>query len=241
MSETTCPAAQLRRILQAFQIKGRCIFFSGAAFFLHKSLCESKIQGSIHNLLVFVAGDAAVQFRKLRILFIGGILAHEADIKAVLWQLLCDPVHQPDGVILTAGKNQMPDDDSAVHDRGCFSGYLFEVRVPGLADHLRNCFRGSLEIERSLGVARRQFRAFVFEIRKPDIHIILQRLDRFRPFITAAVVDNRNAQPVFDKIQCRDDPGQKMGGGYQAYVVGTLILKAQKDIGQLTCSQCFAV
>ena len=135
----------------------------------------------------------------------------------------------------------MADDDSAVHDRSCFSWYLFEVRFSGLADHLRNCFCGSLEIEGSLGVARRQFRAFVFEIRKPDIHIILQRLDRFCPFITAAVVDNRNAQPVFDKIQCRDDPGQKMGGGYQTYIVGTLILKAQKDIGQLACSQCFAV
>ena len=33
----------------------------------------------------------------------------------------------------------MPDDDSAVHDRSYFSWYLFEVRFPGLAYHLRNC------------------------------------------------------------------------------------------------------
>ena len=109
MCETACLAAQLRRILQTFQIKGRCIFFFSAAFFLHKSLCESEIQGGIHNLLVFVAGDAAVQFRKLRILFIGGILAHKADVKAVLWQLLCHPVHQPDGVLFVAGEHQMPE------------------------------------------------------------------------------------------------------------------------------------
>lgn len=112
MSETTCPAAQLRQDITGLPDQRPVYILLWRAFFLHKSLCESEIQGGIHNLLIFVAGDAAVQFRKLRVLFIGSILAHEADIKAVLWQLLCDPVHQPDGVILTAGKNQMPDDDS---------------------------------------------------------------------------------------------------------------------------------
>ena len=46
---------------------------------------------------------------------------------------------------------------------------------------------------------------------------------------------------VPDQIQSRKDPGEKMGGSYQADVIGPLILQPQKGIGQLPGGKCFSV
>ena len=82
-------------------------------------------------------------------------------------------------------------------------------------------------------------RILVFEIRKPDIHIIFQCVDRFDSFISAAVIDHRNPKLVPDEFKSIYNQGKVLGGSDQVYVVGLLILKTEKNICQCLDRQLF--
>ena len=90
-----------------------------------------------------------------------------------------------------------------------------------------------------MGISEGQTVIIIFEVRKPDIHIIFQGQDGFNGFITAAVVDNGNGKLRADKVQGRRDMGQVLGRCHQIDVMGALGLQIQEDAGQLSGGQLF--
>ena len=127
-----------------------------------------------------------------------------------------------------AGQKKMTDNDT-------FSEIAFFIKNtrPCLTDHLVNGLDRPFPVIRHSGKTKSQFIIPVFKIRKPDIHGILQKADRFRLLIAAGIVYHRKCQPLFlCKCQPFQDPGNKMFSRHQIDVCCPLFLKFQKNLCQ---------
>lgn len=227
---------------KTFQIKRRRVFFFGTAFFLHEAIFQSQFQGGIYNSLIFVAGDTPVELRVFPAFVKRCVLTHQTDIILSFRQLFGNPVKQADGIFFLPRKNHMADDDTAVHQKNRFpAGNGMKDRCAGLQDHLPDGFGSNGEIIDSAGILHGKFRAEILEIRKPDVHVVFQRLNGLNAFVSAAVIDDRDVQAVPDLIQSRKNPGKIVRGGDQVDVVCALILQTEKNICQLPGADLFPV
>ena len=154
----------------------------------------------------------------------------------VPWQVLLYPVQKGNGIILMAGKDHVADDDALLH-KGWIC--LLPHRGACLPYHLEDGQGGAFKVITGVGISEGQTVIIIFEVRKPDIHIIFQGQDGFNGFITAAVVDNGNGKFRPGKVQGGRDMGQVLGGCHQVYVMGALVLQVQEDAGQMSCGQLF--
>ena len=223
-------------VLQAFQVKGRSVFLLCTALLLHEAMGEAKFQGSVHYPVIFIGGYAAVQSGKVAAAMTGRVLAHEADHVLVPGQVLLYPVQKGNGIILMAGKDHVADDDAFLHKgRICFLPH----RGACLPYHLEDGQGGAFKVIPGMGISEGQTVIIIFEVRKPDIHIIFQGQDGFNGFITAAVVDNGYGKFRPGKVQGGRDMGQVLGGGHQIDVMGAFVLQVQEDAGQMSCGQLF--
>lgn len=223
-------------VLQAFQVKRRSVFLLCTALLLHEAMGEAKFQGSVHYPVIFIGGYAAVQARIVAAAVTGRVLAHEADHVLVPGQVLLYPVQKGNGIILMAGKDHVADDDAFLHKgRICFLPH----RGACLPYHLEDGQGGAFKVITGMGISEGQTVIIIFEVRKPDIHVIFQGQDGFNGFITAAVVDNGDGKFGPGKVQGGRDMGQVLGGGHQIDVMGALVLQVQEDAGQMSCGQFF--
>ena len=111
----------LNLLLQPFQIKRRRIFLLCAAFFLHKPMDKSQLDGGINDLIVLIRCNSAVDLRETAAVIKRGVLAHQAHVVLPFRKVFLHPVQQKDGILPGPGQHHVAYDD-ALFSSGCRRG-----------------------------------------------------------------------------------------------------------------------
>lgn len=124
------------------------------------------VQGGVPGLR---GAEVAVDLGILVRLSQGDILTHEGEQDLSTWELLGHPVHDPSGLIETAGEEQVADDDSAAEQT-----VRTEYRRTHLAEHFQDRSLGDLWIVLRSGVTPGAVGGEIFQIGQIDAYLALQ-------------------------------------------------------------------
>ena len=91
---------------------------------------EPQLNRGIDDFLVFVACDAAVDFRIFAALVEGGVLAHKAYQKMPLREVVVNPVEQADGIVFVFRKNDFRSLSSVQSAQGASASHKDHIYPP---------------------------------------------------------------------------------------------------------------